>query len=320
MLTMKKIYNKYTFIMALFLSLGIMACEDEQDGFPKLDQSYVAFSSDAANISESQTVVAADGQPITAGSTYTVELIRSSTDLSSPLTITIVVNGVFVDSTDFSLPGDDASSTFNISEDVAAVTIPAGKVSAQFLIAAKNDLEPSGNKQIALSIQSVSDPSYQIGIGAGENKRNKQLNLTVVDDDCPIDLISFEGDYEVTNFVGAPGASYDGLVLDYLGLVGSTVTLAADPSDPLGTTAILSGGLHAEKDLVLKFNTCENAVYIDSRYPLEPGGFEIQPTNEPGKYGTGAYNEDSKKISLVVGLTNPNNTDYDEFIIEYQKK
>lgn len=304
--------------MALFLSLGILACEDEQDGFTKFEQSYVAFSSDAANIQESQTVIAADGQPITAGSTYTVELIRSSTDLSSPLTVTVAVNGVFTDSTGFALPGDDASSTFTITEDVTAVTIPAGKVSAQFQVAAKNDLEPSGNKQITLSIQSVSDPSYQIGLGAGENRRRAQLDLTVVDDDCPIDLAAFEGEWEVTNFVGAPGAYNEGYQVQ--AAIGTTVTLTPDPSDPLGTTAFLTGGVHGDQNVVIKFITCQKSVFMEGRYTVAGTSFEIKPTNEPETYGTGSYNEDSQKISLVVDLTNANNANYQEFVIEYQKK
>lgn len=239
---MRKIHNKYTFIMALFLSLGILACEDEQAGFTKFDQSYVAFSDDAASISESQAVTTADGQSVTGGSTYTVELIRSSADLSNPVTVGISVTTVFTDSTDFTLPGDDASDQF-IIEDVSSVTIPAGEVSTSFLVVTKNDKSASGNKQVTLNIQDVSDPSYQVGIGAGENRRRGELNLVVVDDDCPVNTADFEGAYSVTYTRTRDGRSFTAdavikadptddkrlIIEDYWGQSGSSIYVVLDP-------------------------------------------------------------------------------------------
>lgn len=303
----------------MLCTFGILSCEDVRDDFDKFEQNYVAFSAEAANIQESQTVMSADNQPVSANSTYEVTVIRSSTDLSAPLTVGLSVNGVFAESSDFALEGDDASETFSLTEEISSLTIPAGKVSAKFLVITRDDSAPSGDKVLSFNITSVSDPSYQIGIG--ESKMKSSLSLTIVDDDCPIDLAAFEGEWEIVSFCGAPGARNEGFCRT--NFAGVTVNLTADPSDPLGTTAIISGGIHTD-DVVLKFVTCPKTVFIDAVYTLDfiqnGSTATIQPNGQPEVYGTGSYNEDSQRISIVFDYGNTGGSNFGAFVVEYKKK
>lgn len=314
---MQTIAYRLTLLCAAFVVL-FTSCEEDE--FTKYEGQYVAFQSAAAALEESQTVATADGEAVITSNIYRVEIVRSSPDISEPLTVNIAVTSQYLDETPFSLPGEDASDQFVIGTDVASVTIPAGEYTAEFLVTTVNDVTPSGNKEVVMTITGVSDDSYNIGFG--ESNIRKSFTLDLIDDDCPIDLeTDFAGEWEVKSFCAAPGSFNDGFCVN--SQVGKRVTLAVDPSDVLGTTALLTGGIHAEP-FPLKFVTCPQQVIFNGDYALtynQNGSTAyIFPPDEPEIYGTGSYNPETGRISVVVTYGNAASGGvFDEFVIEYEK-
>ncbi len=314
---MNKMKNIILLTFAL-LAMVIISCDDEV--ITSYNEKYVAFSVPTAALQEGKPLVSADGIAIDGPNTLEVSIIRSSIDASQPITITISKVAQFTTESPFASAGDDASSSFLIGDELAQVTIPAGEYIKKVSLASIPDVLSSGNKTLKLEITGVSDPTYNIGVGPSAIR--KSFILTVNDDDCPINLIQdWEGTYEVTSICAPEGATNEGLCFSDIGLstAGLDVTLTADPSDPSGTTAILSGGIHVTP-LIIKFITCESEVEFSGINEIF-GGFAIRPSNAPAVYGVSTYQEASKRITLVTDLTEPGGgPNYDEFIVEYVKK
>lgn len=283
---MKRIY------LLIILAAFFAGCEDTSE-FAKVEDSlgaYVSFSENSAAFSENSATTSADGTSVVAGNSYAVEIFRSTSDLSSPLTVSISADVVFASTTDFANAGDDASSTVAFSTDVSSLTFEAGEAFKQFTITSFNDDFSSGDKSITLSITNAG------GLNVGSQGLGGSIALTVVDDDCPIDLASFEGEYTMTVF-GTVGAPFDGFDLcasaarDCSGVV----TLAADATDPLGQTAILThpsfGG-----EYKIQFITCPEEVEVVQ--PMTSffgvGAWQMQQGGS-----LGAYSNDSKDITII---------------------
>lgn len=311
----KNIYSLWLLALSVLL---ITSCA-EDDEFTKFTQKYVAFTATSAQLEESQSVVSADGEATQVGRLYTVELVRNSNGANEPLTVTLNITSQYLDETPFSLPGEDASDAFEVIGGTS-VTFEPGEYTKSITLQTINDVTPSGNKEVVIAIASVSDDSYNIGLG--ESNRRTELTVTLIDDDCPIDIPNnLAGKWTVTSFCAAPGSFNEGFCRG--DQVGQEVELIADDSDPLGTTAIISGGIHADP-MVLKFITCPGQVAINSNYTLaftqNGAPALIGPTDEPAVYGTGSYSEESGKISVVVSYGNTaSGLVFDEFIIEYEK-
>lgn len=311
-----KLFNKYLFIA----SIGLISFSCAEEDFRTFDEQYVAFSAASASLVESSAVVAADGAAAAGNNELILTLQRSARDFSAPLTVGITATATFTDDSDFFAAGDDASSKIVPSVDLSAVVIPANQSSVSFSIGLVEDLLATGDVSVSFDITSVSDGSYAIGQQASDIRGS--FSLTIVDDDCPIDLPGlWAGEYTVESFCAAPGSNNDGFCRT-TGVVGSIVTLAADPSDPLGVTAILSGGIHAEP-VTMVFQTCPLTVSIDAGYDLtfaqNGSDARILPPDEPEVYGTGSFNEGSLAFNLVVTYSNQDGSNFDEFIIEYKK-
>lgn len=287
-----KYLNRFIIALSLF-ALVLSGCE--QTEFEKTEENigkYVSFSSSSASIQESSSTTTADGNTFKAGSSYTVEVFRSSSDLSQALNLSITSSVTYASTSDFANAGDDASSSVVITEDLSAFTIPANEVSATFVISSLDDEFSSGDKLVNLTINNVADARFNIGAqGQGGD-----FTLTIIDDDCPIDLASFEGEYSMT-VVGTVGARFDGFDLCAAASrdCSGPVTLTADSSDPLGQTAILThpsfGG-----EYKIQFITCPKQVVVVQPMTsfFNIGAWQMQQGSMPG-----SYNEDSKAIEII---------------------
>lgn len=313
-----KIFSNKNLVFALVLLLTFSACKEED--FTTYEQRYVAFDAASASLVESSAVLSADGVATAGNNEVILTILRSTTDFSSPLTVGVTATATFNEDSDFFSAGDDASAKIVPTVDLSSITIPAGAVSTSFSVGLVEDLQPAGDVSVVFAITSVSDNSFDIGQQGGIRG---SFSLTIVDDDCPIDIPGlWAGEYEVLSVCAAPGAFNDGFCENTAKWAGlGNVTLTADASDPLGQSAILSGGLHAD-DVPISFQTCPMTVSFEGGYNLnivQGSQARILPTDEPDVYGTGSFNEGSLSFNLVVSYTNQGGSNFDEFIIEYKK-
>ncbi len=290
-------------ILMCCVLVSFLACEDGTE-FTKTGLDYVAFTVSSASVNEAVAVTTQDGISTTTNGYYTVNVIRSSSDVSADLTVNFTVAGTFVSTSDFADAGDDAASTF-ASSAAGSVVIPAGKSQAAFTITAINDLFSSGNKEVVVTITGASASNYQLGYaqsGLGES-----LTLTIIDDDCPIDLSTFAGTYSMAS-VGTEGAFNEGFDLCASAArdCSGDVTLTPIATDPTGTTATID---HASfgNPLQIKFITCSSEVIVENSMDTWFGNAWF---TRQGDEVIGSYNDDSKGIVVVVDVAN-----FDEFDI-----
>ena len=202
--------------------------------------------------------------------------------LSSDLTIDYNVDVVSGSENDFMLSG------------TGTVTIPAGEVTTSLSLTPVDNLFSDGDKEIVLTITSVSE-SIPIGL-PGPANNNASVAITIGDDDCPVDLASFEGTYSMT-VLGAVGAAFEGFDLcaaDTRDCSGN-VTFSVDDSDPVGVSATLE---HASfgSSYGIKFITCSKQV--EAITPLTSWfGNDVWNMQQGATLGT--YNEDSKAITII---------------------
>jgi hypothetical protein len=313
-------------IISLAIVAILLVASCAQTDFEKFTQKYVAFEGGSTSMGESIAISLADGSSQLANNSLEVTLFRSTTDFTEPLTVNVTATYTFLDDTDFTTAGEDASADFSVNVDLSAVTIPAGAVSTSFVLTAINDLAAKGTKEVVFTITGTSS---DFDLGQQESQIGRTLTVIVNDDDCPINLeADWEGTYEVTEFCAAPGSFNEGFCATgaaaRAAVIALPITLTADPSDPLGQTAILSGGMHETEPISISFITCPQQVVINGTYALD---FEqnsapaaIGPTDEPAVYGTGTYNPDNGTINLVVSYGNTaSGLVFDEFIISYSK-
>jgi hypothetical protein len=314
--------NKNLYSLSLIFALLVLVLSGCADDFQRFEDKYVAFNSNTAVLNESQTVLTADGGATIANATHRVQVTRSAADVSQPLTVNIAVTSQYLEDSDFGSPGEDASDMFTLSREVSSLTIPAGAYTAEFLVISANDIIPSGDKEIVLEIVGVSDNSYNLGIG--ESNMRKKMVITLVDDDCPIDIdANLAGTWEVLSICGAPGSTNAGVCIG--SQVGKQSTFTKDPSDPIGTTGIMTGGMHKDP-FVIKFNTCPQTVGFSGAYELnfnQSGSAAfIRPlaATDPARFGTtGSYSESTKRISVFFRYSNAGGSNFDVFIVTYQK-
>lgn len=289
--------NKLLFSLTMLLI--VWGCEETE--FETTEDNlgnFVSFSQSSASVSESVASGTADGISVITGGNYVIEVVRSGRDLSQPLTVNISSSITFASSTDFADSGDDASETVFFSQPISTVTIPSGETSALVDVNTINDEFSSGDKTVALTITGTSDASFNLGAPA--TGVGNSLTITVVDDDCPIDLTSFEGAYTMT-IVGTPGARFEGFDGCTLGDCSPPAMLAADPTDPLLQTAIIT---HPEigGEYKIKFVTCplETTVVQPMTSFLGRSTWLMEQGTVPG-----SYDDNSKDIS-IVGLLGGN--------------
>jgi len=252
-----KMINKLTFLLS-FLVLFFSACEETE--FEKTSESIgntVAFTQSAVSIDENAVVTSADGETFFANNTYEVKVVRSSVDLSSPLTVQLNLSGKFLSDSDFANQGDDASSNFQVSKDISSLTIPAGEVSVSFYITTLNNTLSTGDIGISLSITGVSDGSYKIGENISQIR--KDMSITIVDDDCPFNVDKLTGTFSVKQYDLHGGPTLEG---EY------EVEITQDPGNPL---VLLVDGLVSElygtvTDMVVPLTlvTCKKAALYPS--------------------------------------------------------
>ena len=266
-------------LLLITISVFAISCDDDPVLYESGD--YVVFESASSGVSENNTAAA-------------VRVYRSSVDLSQALTINFTFSAVYASTTDFFDEGADASDTFSTFGDVASLTIPAGEAYGSITFYGVDDVLSSGDKTVTITIASVSLSSYNIGF-PGPDSNQAVHSLTIIDDDCPIDLASFEGGYTMTVLGTEDSCCPDfDLCADPGRDCSGAVTLTADASDPSGTSAILTHPSFGSP-YGIKFVTCPLQTEVITPMSSWFGfAWNMQQGGSPG-----SYDEVSKTIKIV---------------------
>lgn len=307
----------------LLLPILFFACGEDSTEFEKISSSYVSFVEGATtSIDEFSFTTSATGDAIITNQVKQVVIFRSGQDFSEAITVDFTVNGVYLDNSDFADAGDDAAANFTVSS--SSVTIAAGSISSYFYVTSKNDGMSTGNKVLTITLTSVSDSDYDLGFPDG-GFPNVHV-LTIIEDDCPIDIPSiWEGLYKVTSFEAAPNSFNEGFAPS--APLGREVMVELDASDPSGTSVLLKGGATPNlfiEDVPMKFETCDETVLIgEDLYFMNfsqndaPAG--IARADEPNVYGNGSYKGDGSQFTITATFTNDDGANFDEFNIIFDR-
>lgn len=240
--------------------VGSFACKEATE-LVTTGVDYVAFSAASVSLPESSLTTTQDGAASVTNNSTEITVIRSSSDVSADLTVNFTITSEFTSTTAFADAGDDAASTFQVSDD-GTVIIPAGKGSASFTITSINDLFSSGNKALTLTITGTSNSNLQLGYKDGG--LTSDLSLTIVDDDCPIDIDDWVGTYtveEAFTTVNDPNG------LSFFFGESYQMEFALDATDATGTQVIASNSAGFDEYMpdgtVIKFVTCDKSVEFD---------------------------------------------------------
>lgn len=202
---MKRIY-----LLAL-LSLGLLvSCEEDLLVFDT-ETGFVQFASTAGSVEEA----ALGGPSVT-------NVLLGAGENASGVTI------------NFTVTATDASR-FTIEPSNGSLTIPAGEFSTDIVITPIDNVTVDGNMDVVLELTSGS--SVPIGTAA-EGREAVSKTVTIIDDDCPVDINAFIGTFNVAE-VFTSGVN-EGLTL--AGAFGESyqIEMVAQPGDATGTKLVIT--------------------------------------------------------------------------------
>jgi hypothetical protein len=269
---LRSIYKlMYSFVFVM-LTLGLFsACtEDDTIKNPFVNFDYVFWGSNDVSVTEGNALAtSASGQINAAKSGVNVTLSRFSKDVSDVLTVTVNFTAVYQIDSDFFSAGEDASDrvVFSGVENVTAnsfqVTFQPGEYNRLFRVFSVDDDFAAGNVVVNLSINTTSIPKYSIGKPEVTLDTRDVKTIIIEDDDCPIDLSEWEGEYAFAAIIGASYSTFAGsnLCSDFGFCPKGNLTLTANEDDPLGLQAILDGP-DLNNPMTIEFITCTEQVRI----------------------------------------------------------
>ncbi|MDM9631600.1 hypothetical protein [Robiginitalea aurantiaca] len=238
--------KKYFYI--LFASLGMLvSCEEDLVVYDP-GAGYLQFSSTSGTIAE--------GAP--EGPNVTTVLVGAG---ENP-------NGVTVN---FTVTADDPSR-FVIEPSSGSLEIPAGEFSGEIVITPIDNVVVDGDMDIVLELTTGS--SLPVGID-GTGVESNTRTVTLIDDDCPVDLGQFTGTFDVDE-VFTSGVN-EGLTLS--GAFGQSyqIEMVPQPGDETGTKVVITNSAgfneYIPDGTVMTLLPCPGAVEF-SPLPLSlAGGF-----------------------------------------------
>lgn len=171
-------------------------------------------------------------------------------------------NGVTVN---FTVASTDPSR-YIVSPSSGTIEIPAGEFSADITIQPVDNLLVDGDLDIVLTL--TTDNVLPIGIG-GEGINAAAQTITLVDDDCPVDINAFVGTFSVAEkFTGGANAP-SGLKDFFEEAYQLEISLA--PNDPTGTKIVINNSpgfdVYIPNGTVMTFQACPGTVVFDAGFP-----------------------------------------------------
>ena len=228
------------YIFSLIAALGLLtSCEEDVIVFDTPD-GFVQLSATTGTVTEDTT------DPVIT----TVELGSGENE-----------SGVSVN---FTVTSSDASR-YVVEPASGTIDIPAGEFSADISLSVINNIIVDGDIDVTIEITGASVP---IGIGGEENFRVSRV-ITIVDDDCPIDINAFVGTFDVfENFTDGVNAPLG--LADFFGEA-YQLELSLAPNDPSGTKVVINNSPgfneYIADGTVMSFLTCNGEVIFDAGFP-----------------------------------------------------
>lgn len=155
---MKYIYKNFYLILLTSLFL-LSSCEDERPNFYQNPDGFIQLAATSGDVAEDST----DG--------YTATVLLGAGTNESGVTV------------NYTLTSDDNSRFTDMG--AGTVTIPAGEFSADIVIMPIDNVNTDGNLEIILELSD--NNTLDVGIG-GEGVNNNKQTITILDNDCPIDV------------------------------------------------------------------------------------------------------------------------------------
>ena len=268
---------KKTKILSLLLFTTIMlfiGCSEQENVQLEIGDGFIQF----ANTSSSITENSADG--------LNIEILYGGSVASNTSGIDI----------SFIIEGAD-SGRFDITPANGKIRIPAGETSANITLETIDNNIVDGDLKFKIILTEESDKA--VGIG-GEGIRNHEHNVTIVDNDCPVDINGFVGTYTVSeNFtagVNAPLGLKDFFAESY------QLELSLAPNDPSGTKLVVNNSIgfntYIKNGTILAFDTCNNKITFDGNSRVQVALFRTFV------YEDSSYDE----TNFVIKATGPLST------------
>jgi hypothetical protein len=232
-------------LFALSLVLAFASCEDSKNITLDFGEGFVQFASVSSAVQENST---------------------------EPMNITVLYGGSLASNTNginvnFTLEGANASR-FTISPANGTLEIPAGQASATISVLPIDNNIVDGNSEFNIVLSPDNDKS--VGIG-GEGIHNSSFAITIIDNDCPVDINGFVGTYSVSeNFTAGNNAPFG--LSDFFGEK-YQLELTLAPNDPAGTKLIVNNSAsfdtYIANGTVLAFDTCNGKVTFDGESKVQ---------------------------------------------------
>lgn len=157
-------------------------------------------------------------------------------------------------------------SRFVVTPASGTIDIPAGEFSADIAIVPVDNIAADGDLDVVIELSTGN--SLPIGIG-GEGNFNTARTITIVDNDCPVDINAFVGVFTVfenfTDGVNAPLGLSDFFGESY------QVEMALQPGDTSGTKVVVTNSAgfntYLTEGTVIQFLACSGELLFEAGNP-----------------------------------------------------
>jgi hypothetical protein len=234
---MKKIYK----FLVLAISLGfIFGCEEDLLVYDT-PEGFIQLSAQTGTITEDNTT------PI-----VTQVLLGTGSNESG-----ITVN--------FTVTSSDPSR-YVVTPATGSIEIPAGEFSADISIVPVDNVAADGDLDIVIELSAGN--MLPIGIG-GESNFNAATTITIVDNDCPVDINAFVGVFTVfENFTGGQNSPFG--LNDFFG-ESYQVEMALQAGDTSGTKVVVTNSAgfntYLTNGTVIQFLACSGELLFEAGNP-----------------------------------------------------
>ncbi len=266
-----KNYIKRLFIVACG-SILLTGCGDAEEVIFETPEGFLQMVSSSGSVQENST-----------------SEIISTVVFGGPTTTSDITVNYTVTSSD--------PSRYTVSPASGTLTIPAGEFTADIAIQPIDNFDEDGNAPVTITL--LPSSSRPVGVG-GEGNVSVSKVVTIIDNDCPIDIDSFVGTYTVAE-VFSDGGVNAGLSL--AGAFGRSfqMEIGLAPGDLSGTKVVLTNSAGFDTFIndgtVVSFITCEGTIEFDAGDPALANFAVIDVTST-------SYNESSNVIAVNGPLGN----------------
>ncbi|MDX1829986.1 MAG: hypothetical protein R3342_10620 [Lutibacter sp.] len=282
---MKKIMKYFLFIA--IISVYLVACDKNETVYNPLNydtDSFIALAKSEGVITENNT------------GAYNVVALLGTTSHTSEVSIDFSISSTFVEGVDYEVL--DGKTSFSFAPGVYSDTLKIKPI---------NNAISDGDKLITVNLGTPSN-TFNVGYPGPTNTLGKYTNVTIIDDDCPLDISTFVGTYSANEegycdgcyeIDAVLGPDPNTIILSNLwdsGFVATATLNNDDPDNPIltwtdgeyvsdsyGGTYIYNWAAYGYSSPISSFRTCDNYMNLNGIFDLTLYGgysFHIQLTKK----------------------------------------